>query len=430
MRLFAYLKKHSFRSASGQTLLEVVIALGIGSLLIGGAVLTILVMLQVGGISRSERAASLVGAELRRRLQGVADSSWRDVKSLAHGPGADHYLVASGTSFFAVPGKEGIVEYDLREDIAGHWGFDELFGSIAYDSASSRHDGTLSGGVLRESGCYVEGCLSFDGTDDSVDVDEGIGAGMGITDAVTVAAWVKFPVISAVDQCVVCWDENVGLSEFFLRKTAANEWEAGMSDGVTTETVKTLPALTPIPSVWYHVAFTRDSAGALSLYVNGAVRAYRSSSPNPFGSLGEMGIGAEPGGGMYLNGWIDDVRVYRRALGVEEIGDLYRGRIFSRAFYLEKVFRDAGGAIVSSAGIEDPASEKATVYVQWRERSALSSLSLPVYLTQWDNGVFVQSDWSRGIGPGGPFSDSAQGFVNSTNLDFTSPVGSLRLTGF
>jgi len=74
--------------------------------------------------------------------------------------------------------------------LIGWWKFDDTEGSTASDSSGNNHTGTLVGNPQwQPSGGKIGGALSFDGVDDYVDC--GSDASLNITNAVTIAVWVK-----------------------------------------------------------------------------------------------------------------------------------------------------------------------------------------------------------------------------------------------
>jgi hypothetical protein len=71
-------------------------------------------------------------------------------------------------------------------------------------------------------------------------------------------------------------------------------------------------------STWIHVAATYDGS-TIKLYINGTLESSRSASFQIGVNDLALGIGAEPGGYRPMQGVIDDVRVYTRALSDAEI---------------------------------------------------------------------------------------------------------------
>ena len=72
---------------------------------------------------------------------------------------------------------------------------------------------------------------------------------------------------------------------------------------------------------WYHVVGVLKPNYDMELYVNGVLQAYtkNAGSINPLDGT-PMWIGKE---NFYLDGVVDDVRIYNRALSATEIQNLY-----------------------------------------------------------------------------------------------------------
>lgn len=69
---------------------------------------------------------------------------------------------------------------------------------------------------------------------------------------------------------------------------------------------------------WYHIIYTTDTkANELKLYVDGELRSEGASGATPE-NMKERRIGSEHDG-RYLNGLIDNVRIYDRVLGEDEV---------------------------------------------------------------------------------------------------------------
>ena len=96
---------------------------------------------------------------------------------------------------------------------------------------------------------------------------------------------------------------------------------------------------------------------------------------------------------------------------------------YIRYFYVEDVYRDASGKI-SDSGIFDPSTKKITVGVRW---IGSNDRFISTYLTRSKNNIFVQTDWTGGGGQTGPITSINNRFDTSTNIDFSTTTGSIRL---
>lgn len=100
---------------------------------------------------------------------------------------------------------------------------------------------------------------------------------------------------------------------------------AGMASSASGKQVGASSTTADSVGTWYHLAMTADST-SLRFYVNGELAATSATGfpvdvgtrPLFIGRSGEWCDG-------HLNGAVDDVRIYNRVLGAEEIQRLYAG---------------------------------------------------------------------------------------------------------
>lgn len=102
---------------------------------------------------------------------------------------------------------------------------------------------------------------------------------------------------------------------------------------------------------------------------------------------------------------------------------------YSLFFTVENVYRDLSENIAESGGIEDPSTQKITVYVHWLSNGEVKLID---YITRWKNAVFVQTDW-RSLAPENEIFSSTTGqnnrFATSSGIS-TSTAGQIKLEGF
>ncbi len=218
---------------------------------------------------------------------------------------------------------------DASNGLIGYWTFDgdDVSGTTAYDRSSGGHNGTLTNGPTLTRG-QVGQAVSLDGSDDRV----------AITDAAT------FDVGAAGSWC------------HWFYSTATQSSKAGFSHGNSTGDYVTISGyLTTNSTVlssyirisstaysvslakstgtwnskWYHVCTTFDktlSSKRLKLYVDGVLAATSDAANGNIDAGDEPLVGTWRNGGSLLTpfqGYIDDVRVYSRALSATEVQQLY-----------------------------------------------------------------------------------------------------------
>jgi hypothetical protein len=83
----------------------------------------------------------------------------------------------------------------------------------------------------------------------------------------------------------------------------------------------------PAPGTWLHAAYTYDGSGAHHLYINGLPNDGMSELGGPVSTLlsGVLLLGGQPGGEGPDGGYLDDVRIYDRALSQAEVAALAGG---------------------------------------------------------------------------------------------------------
>lgn len=97
---------------------------------------------------------------------------------------------------------------------------------------------------------------------------------------------------------------------------------------------------------------------------------------------------------------------------------------YVRYFYVDDVYRDETGKIVSGSGTFDPSTKKITVVYRWEGGS---NRFITSYVTRSHNNIFIQTDWSGGGGQLGPITSTNNKFDTSTNIDFSTTSGSILL---
>lgn len=225
---------------------------------------------------------------------------------------------------------------DNRAGLVGHWKLDEGAGTVAKNSSAQGNDGTINGGaVLQPYGGKVGGALKFDGTSGYARIPNGphFDFGMG---SLTVALWARKDGDSADSHdCIFCTNavgnSNVSGMGFFRHSNpskfaAANiyfdddtnpsTWmDAGDADMFTEH------------GRWYHFVVVVDrDAGRLHYYRDGVhIDNFQTAfNLGNFAFSEDLDLGARSGhNDNWFNGAVDDVRVYNRALSLEEVENLY-----------------------------------------------------------------------------------------------------------
>lgn len=233
----------------------------------------------------------------------------------------DEWIAASSSVLPSAP-TSGLI---------AHWALDETSGSAITDSSGNSNNGTWSDSADNNvSGETTTGvvstALTFDGTDDLIDVPTFDVSGTGLT----LAGWYyanSFPndprIISKASgtssgdhDWALFVDDATNQIRFRLR-----------TSGSTVEEFD--PAFTATTGVWHHVAVTYDSAtDAVEYYISGVnvgSDTHNQGGAVVTGSGRNIALGNQPSGAgsRPFDGELDDVRVYDRPLSAAEILSLY-----------------------------------------------------------------------------------------------------------
>ena len=143
---------------------------------------------------------------------------------------------------------------------------------------------------------------------------------------------------------------------------ATTDWDGGnwhFTNELWTSTV-TQPPLAmsttiPVTGVWYHIAATVDGTKFGQIFVNGVLEASGLGNDTATGTTLSIGNRNGAGAGQCTNGVLDDVRVYTRVLGADEVATIYACRGADSIFYgLQNRWllnEGAEGVAASGAGI-------------------------------------------------------------------------------
>ncbi|GAA3346005.1 glycoside hydrolase family 2 [Amorphoplanes nipponensis] len=185
------------------------------------------------------------------------------------------------------------------------------------EDAAGDHDATLVGGpgyvdAHRGQGVALNGSGQF--------IDTGAPV-LNTASDYTASAWVRLDKADGAFQTIVSQD-GASVSDFFLQYSGADQRFAMSFAGV-----RALGPAKPETGRWYHLTGVRDSVrGELRLYVDGELAGRTGACLPQAAPTGNTVIGRGRYGGNpvdYLDGAVDQVHLYDRALSATEIKDLY-----------------------------------------------------------------------------------------------------------
>ncbi|MDA8670201.1 PKD domain-containing protein [Flavobacteriales bacterium] len=213
--------------------------------------------------------------------------------------------------------EESVINYSSNTNLEGHWEMDENSGLIAGDSSGNSRNATISGATWVAG--KVGSALSFDGVDDEV-IATGYKGILG-SNSRTIAAWIKTSSAGAI----AYWGENATGKKSALRLRSSNPSRGALRFEISGGNIYGTTDLRD--NQWHHVCAVLPSGATnvnqVLLYVDGQLETIASTSPETINtaSLDDFKIGND-GLNRYFNGLIDEVRLYSRALSIEEINDL------------------------------------------------------------------------------------------------------------
>jgi hypothetical protein len=210
-----------------------------------------------------------------------------------------------------------VVNFEDVKVLTNDWLVDEFvldglvsrykFDGDAGDSVGG-NDGTEVGGPTYAAGLHSQ-AINLDGSNDYVNC--GNDSSFNITDSITLSALIKGTFNNSWDPIIakgLDWQLTRGMGNeaffyclgpgFIIGSTNINDDQ------------------------WHHVVGVYDGL-RLSLYVDGKLDSFKQASGSLMVSGSNLCIGGSAS--TSFNGLIDDVRIYNRALSVEEIRTLYSG---------------------------------------------------------------------------------------------------------
>jgi hypothetical protein len=159
-----------------------------------------------------------------------------------------------------------------------------------------------------------------DGTDDSVVVNDS--STLDINNSVSVQAWVKWNVFKNYGVLFEKGSSGSGVTFNYAVWSYVDNITGIIGNGSTSISTGALATSTAPIGTWHRVALTADGS-RLKLFINSSVvknvQQTIALTPNNYNFF----IGAGQSNGYVIDGYIDDVRIYNRALSDAEIRAIY-----------------------------------------------------------------------------------------------------------
>jgi glucose/arabinose dehydrogenase/PKD repeat protein len=265
-----------------------------------------------------------IGAPSLQTVGGVQYEfvSWSDGGATTHNittPAANATYTATFREITLPPEGNGLV---------AAYNFNELSGTSAADITGNNNTGTLLGGVTWTTAGKYGGALSFNGSNAAVRIADSPSWKVSGLSTYTVSMWVNVKDVSSSYKAAIgtgSWPVN----NMYIYKDGSS-WNYGISTAggpnpwSCSGTSSSLGYLSSADDTYHHIAMVLDAAnGRCYLYSDGIA-----VGTDEYVS-GTTSFSAEPGNnnlyigglenGQYLDAYIDEVRIYTRALTQAEI---------------------------------------------------------------------------------------------------------------
>lgn len=248
--------------------------------------------------------------------------------------------IFAGSQFEPVKAATRKIVYNLRfkDGLVGYWSFNgaDISGTTAYDRSGGGNNGTLTNGPTAIPGTVGQ-ALNFDGGNDYVDIGDPADGSLdfGSDQSFSISLWFKtndtasgqsWPGFISKDDSDVAprtgygcnLDTSAGTLNNFYCETfvggTADRFESGAANN---------------DNLWHHGVFVRNAAtGNGQLYLDNAVKedaalASTGSVANDVGLTIGLRNANNTDANLFLQGQIDEVRIYNRALSAGEVAYIY-----------------------------------------------------------------------------------------------------------
>ncbi len=270
-----------------------------------------------GASSYNVKRATTPGGTYTTLASGLTASSYSDTTASAST--TYYYVVTAVTS-----GTESLPSGEVRAArLKTRLKLDEASGTSAADASGNGNSGTIAGGAVRTVGLRGN-AVDLDGTDDYATLPAGIVN--GLTEC-SISTWVYLDALGTYSRV---FDFGTGTSTYMFLTPAYPSGKPGfvIRNGSTEYN---LEGSAPLPTGrWVHLALTMKPSlepgfTITTLYVNGVVSGrndWMRLNPASLGSTTLNYIGKSQFIDPYLNGRVDDFRVFSHALTMADVARL------------------------------------------------------------------------------------------------------------
>lgn len=195
--------------------------------------------------------------------------------------------------------------------------FDEGEGDVAKDSSGCGADAQLVNGAAWDQG-QIGKALSLDGQRSYVQLPN-----LGLVRELTITFWINLNSLGNDSwSTAVVHEDSWNLSDLHMQIPGKDGYICGPINGVGDVASKF--RFVGNTGKWVHVAYACDPKDRrLYMYINGKLDSTGSMFELRPINLTHCKLGSWGGGGRFLDGKIDDLRIYDKALTADEIAEIY-----------------------------------------------------------------------------------------------------------
>jgi len=225
--------------------------------------------------------------------------------------GSPRLVTANGTKYQAHGALElnaipdsGVSRWEFEQDVTDSWG---------------SNDGTNNGATFTTDAKVGSYALDFDGTNDTVNVPDDPSLNFADGEEFSLSMWVK---PASTSEIYTLFDKRADAGYRF--KLNAGEVEFIITDGSSFNSNST--SSTPVSSanVWYHLVGTWDGDSISEIYVDGGSISTSTTSLGDLSDSADLNLGVRNSTpDQYLDGTLDDPRIYSKELTGTEVSNLY-----------------------------------------------------------------------------------------------------------
>jgi hypothetical protein len=226
-----------------------------------------------------------------------------------------NFTVASGqtTSGDFTVGNEGLADltYEIDLPMIHYWELDEKSGTTAYDSTGNIH-GTVHDAIIGQPG-KVHESYWFDGTNDYVEFDDDDSLDFNTGEDFSVYAWINTTVNNVR---FISKRQVPGDARGYLMFIENNNLGVYLDLGTSGALLRGGAVITD--GQWHHVGFAR-SGNTLEAFVDGNSIGSRDDAAGDLRNDNPLLFGVEQDITLDYTGYIDDIRMYNKAVHPAEL---------------------------------------------------------------------------------------------------------------